>query len=197
MRQRLLGAGLVILAVVQVGLLATNLRKQADVDRRDSPLSTGDTIQVLVGTVEGRDTTLEFGRNQNWTALLVFHSKCVFSQQVAADWKDWLSQPHDYHVVLLSREPADSAAAFQRAQLSHGTLLIVNEDHPGSAERRVSGNTPWLFLIDSRGVIRFDGQGRRLLELDSVYTTSVLRSVESLQNDIDLSFRSTQTQEAQ
>ena len=161
--------GLSLLVLVQVALFASR-RASPDLPAAPPPafivpgewlgdvtvIHAGDRSEPLVGPSADRPTL-----------VMAFHSECAHCATVAPVWRAWLESRSaaDLRILGLSREPLESAQAYAR---QHGWSLEMTRvpDDPTSEGFRLVTRTPWLILLDEDGVVRFEGHGSKLDELE-------------------------------
>jgi hypothetical protein len=176
-RQGFVLLGLALLAVVQVGailVIAHRVRHPPIV--RPPDLAIGDGVPAI----RGRDslaaiTTLPLRRNgRSWTVLLAFSPACSWCDSVAPRWKRW-TETADGRVAVVGIASGDPSAALRYAR-AHGwkigELIVVDSALTGVLGLQLTRKTPWLFLIDKRGVLRYSGHGNEVGTVDSLVGAS-------------------------
>ena len=165
--------GLALLAVVQVGaIIVIANRVKHPADGRPPDLAIGDGIPAI----RGRDslaaiTTLPLRRrDMSWTVLLAFSPACAWCDSVAPRWKRWTeSVGGRVAVVGISAGEPSAALQYTRAHgWQIGTLIVVDSAITGMLGRQLIRKTPWLFLIDKRGILRYSGHGNEVGIIDSL-----------------------------
>jgi len=102
------------------------------------------------------------------TVLYVFQPDCAHSDRVALAWEahfaDGLGDSSVRRIAITSDAPtaADQYAAQFGWQVE--LLSLVSPDHPTQL-RSLTSRTPWLFVFDSRGVLRLEAHGSELKQL--------------------------------
>lgn len=165
--------GLVLLAVIQVGALVVMANRAKHPPAiRPPDLAIGDGIPAI----RGRDTlaaitTLSFRRKgTGWTVLLAFSPACAWCDSVAPRWKRWTGEVGNRAAVvgIASGDPL-AALEYTRAHgWKIGELIVVDSTMTGMLGRQLTRKTPWLFLIDSRGILRYSGHGNEVGIVDSL-----------------------------
>ncbi len=132
----------------------------------------GEAIEPVVVQDAAGDRELRF--DGEWTAVLSFHSECTWCAKAAPAWKEWF-ETTDLRVVVVSREPLESARAY--ADLWTWEVDVVSlpiKAHP------FTGRTPWAFLIDPDGRLAWQGVAQDLTELDAAAQSLRGRAAPSL-----------------
>lgn len=158
---------LALLAVVQ-GAVLLNMQRE-EVPTRTSPLVVGEPAAEIRGTVEGTgDTVLRLGdTGGKWTAVLAFYSDCSYCDRAAAHWRSWLARDRDLRTWGVTRDGLDEAVEYARGHDWALPILSVRPS-PGSLEHQLISRTPWVFLFDPGGTLRYEGNGSNLSRVDSV-----------------------------
>ncbi len=157
--------GLSLLAVAQ--LAALGFRQAQGRQPVGGGLGVGDDVsEVLSRDESDRPVPLATGRP---TLLLVFHSECGHCARVAPVWQDWLEDHRrDVRALAVSSESLESARAYV-AEHHWGTeIRTVSAAQLGGAGHALTSRTPWLFVIDTAGVILAEGHGSRIVELGAI-----------------------------
>ncbi|MBW3572886.1 MAG: peroxiredoxin family protein [Gemmatimonadetes bacterium] len=165
--KRLNGA-LVLVALAQLALLSSGMmRKEAPRPPRPDPVRVGDQVGELPGHMDGAPARVALRRSdQRWTAVLAFASDCVHCETVAPDWSNWLRKEHAFEVIGISRDAPQDAAAYRG---HHGwRMRILNVPRGDARTGFLVSRTPWVFLFDDRGVLRYEGHGRSVASVDSI-----------------------------
>lgn len=171
MWKRVVGALLACLALAQVGVL------WRQVSVRSFPSSSPAVILAPGDTVRSLRVQFENGRrgryrldvpDHQWTVVLSFRSDCAPSRLAAPLWRQWLTSPKPLRVVAVTRDSLPTALAYRGREGWPVQLLSVHGARRGSREHSLVTRTPWLFLIDPDGVVRYQGHGSTLAALDSV-----------------------------
>ena len=164
---------LLVAAIVGQGLyLVLRGGSRKDVRVPTANLLVGDTFDYLEGRREdGVLTTVplhaERGRA---TVLYVFDSQCAFCDDVAPTWRRHfataVSGASSIRRIALTRDLPVSAARYARRFGWQVDLLSVSGLAETSREYSLVSRTPWVFVFDSNGVLRFDGHGAELVRID-------------------------------
>jgi hypothetical protein len=163
--------GLSLLVLVQVALFASR-RASPGLPATPPPafIVHGDRLEdVTVILAEDRSEPLVGPSTDRPTLLMAFHSECAHCATVAPAWREWLESrsTSSLRILGLAREPLESARAYAR---QHGWSLEIARvsDDPTAEGFRLVTRTPWLILLDADGVVRFEGHGSKLDELESL-----------------------------
>jgi hypothetical protein len=168
--------GLVALAMVQGGAIVYSAtRTRATPATRPPDLVMGDTIRILPGRDSlSRITQVTLHRsNPPWTALLAFSPTCAWCDSVAPLWKRW-TRDSDVRAHVVGVAWGDPSAAHRYAhdhEWRLAELLVVDSVVTGSLGRQLTRKTPWFFLLDSAGVVRYSGHGNEIGVVDSLVAT--------------------------
>lgn len=165
--------GLVLLAIVQVGAIALSAsRTRQSRIVRPPDLTIGETIPA----VQGRDSLARIASiplrrpDTTWTILLAFSPTCAWCDSVAPRWKRWTEEIGGReHVVAIASGDPSTALRYTRA---HGwkiaDLIVVDSAFTDVLGRQLTRKTPWLFLFDHTGALRFSGHGNEVGVADSL-----------------------------
>ncbi len=130
----------------------------------------GDTVPALVGydPTGVRKTIPLIDDHRFATVLYVFHPECAHSDGVALAWEaHFANGPGDSNVRRIAvTSDAPAAASQYAAQFGWQVelLSLAQPDHADQA-RSLTSRTPWLFVFDSRGVLRLQAHGSELEQL--------------------------------
>ena len=163
---------LLFLLVAGIGgqtVLAVNRARQASPPpAAASAVVVGDTLLTLTGNHGGEvPTTIRLATDASIaTVLYVFHPDCVHCHTVAPDWADHFSEDrdngHTLRRVAVTNDSVNPAVAYAERFRWNVEVLSVQELRPGSREYSLLYRTPWIFVFDSIGVLRYEGHGSRL-----------------------------------
>jgi hypothetical protein len=176
-KQRLVLVGLALLAVVQVGaILVIAHRVSHPPIVRPPDLAIGDGVPAI----RGRDslaaiTTLPLRRTgASWTVLLAFSPGCAWCDSVAPRWKRWTEAAGGRIAVvgIASGDPSEALRYTRAHGWKIGELIVVDSALTGVLGLQLTRKTPWLFLIDKRGVLRYSGHGNEVGTVDSLVGAS-------------------------
>lgn len=185
--RRSLQAVLVLAALGQLAVLSWGLVRQAPPPPTGlpNPVRKGDQVVHVPGEIDGRPTGFALRRPEGeWTALLAFASDCVHSKTVAAEWSRWLGLHHPFEVVGITRDSPDAASAYREQNRWHLRTLHVARDQSSTPSAYLVSRTPWVFLFDDHGVLRYEGHGSNVTALDSIILAETEIPVQSPRNEI-------------
>ena len=132
------------------------------------PLSVGDALGGLAGlAADGSPSRLglaETGRTA--TVLFAFHPDCVHSDTVAEDWARHFGGDGptiaDARTLAVTRDTPGAAAAYAERFAWDVELLSMPNLSRSNVEYSLVSRTPWVFVFDSEGVLRFQDHGGEL-----------------------------------
>ena len=176
MRRRSIVLVLVLAALFQAGLLWT--RAAAARAPRVAPpvfLATGDVLPTLrVRHEDGTRAPFRLASaDGRWTVVLSFRSDCKPSQAVVPAWSEWLGRTHPVNVLAVTRDSLPVAVSYRDAKGWPVRVLSLERPKRGTPEHSLVTRTPWLFLVDPAGVVRYQGHGGTLSTLDSLIARHV------------------------
>jgi peroxiredoxin len=165
---RVLVGMLALTALFQGGILVA----RSTGERPRTPpvgIAVGDTIRAFnVAGPPGTAPVPLTGPAGKWTVLLAFRSTCVWCDSVAPRWTAWLGKPHPARVLGITSDTPDSAAAYRDAKRWRLELVSAPGQKPGSVESSLLSRTPWVYVLDENGVVRYHGHGNNLPQVDSL-----------------------------
>ena len=166
-------AGLALLAMVQIGAIVARASRATQVPPARPPdLVIGDAVPAIRGLdARAGSTSVALQREDaRWTVLLAFSPTCAWCDSVAPRWKSWTAAI-DRRVAVVGISSGEPSAALRYAH-AHGwklgALIVVDSAVTGVLGRQLTRKTPWLFLFDSRGVLRYSGHGNEVETVDSL-----------------------------
>lgn len=178
-----LGRALVLLTVVmavQIGIVADGLLSRSP-GTAGAALSLGDTVHALAGSKnDGQLTTARFGQGPGAvTVLYAFHSECVHSREVAPRWAAHFAEERlaedrsdasEIRRIAVTREAQEIAAAHAQhfgwsVHVTSLPLAVPNAQVPPGIVASLLSRTPWVFVFDADGVLKYHGHGNDLEEL--------------------------------
>lgn len=167
-RRDLLLAALLAGVAVQLSVAAGHLRPLDLSVVSAPPLSLGDAVRELAGlAADGGPTRLglaETGRTA--TVLFAFHPDCAHSDTVAEDWARHFAgggpAMAGARTLAVTRDAPGAAAAYAERFGWDVELLSMPELSRSDVEYSLVSRTPWVFVFDSEGVLRFQDYGGEL-----------------------------------
>jgi len=129
-------------------------------------LQTGaDLSGIRVEGMEGPPMPLS---GEGLRVVLVFHPECGHCAAVAPEWRFWLEEDgRAWDVLAVTSEPVESGRAFASRNGLMVEIATVETDSQGDTGGRLTGRTPWVFIVDPGGIIIAEGHGSRLREIVS------------------------------
>lgn len=165
-------SALLFLLVAGIGgqfVLAVSRAQQAAPPRAPAAdLVVGDTLLGLTGSLEGNvRTTVPLATDAGIaTVLYVFHPDCVHCHAVAPDWAVHFSADHTdsppVRRIAVTNDAVVPAVAYAERFGWNVDILSMKDLTPADGAFSLFARTPWVFVFDSDGILRFDGHGRRL-----------------------------------
>jgi len=165
--------GLALLAMVQAGAIVVSASRTKNPPVvRPPDLAIGDAISE----VRGRDSLARITKvplrreDLGWTVLLAFSPACAWCDSVAPLWKRWTreSRSRVRVVAIASGEPSAALRYTDAHGWKFGELIVVDSGVTGVLGRQLTRKTPWLFLFDSSGTLRYSGHGNEVGAVDSL-----------------------------
>lgn len=176
--KRYLDALLILLVVAFIGQSALAAVRTRVASRPSfapgSPMVVGDTLPGVRGYLRsGTSTTIRLASDPGTvTVLYAFHPECAHCHKVAPDWAEHFSADSDSEAfVRRIAVTGDSTSAAYAYAVRFGWDVDVVSVRPLTAvdrEYALISRTPWVFVFDSDGVLRFEGHGNALEEVAQV-----------------------------
>lgn len=119
-----------------------------------APLALGDTLRSLAGTV-----------------VYAFDSECEHSHAVAPAWAEhFAAAPTTPRLrrLAVTLEDSETAARYSKRFGWHVEVLGTAQLPLGGLEVSLVNRTPWLFVFDFAGVLRYQGHGADLERMEAV-----------------------------
>lgn len=132
----------------------------------------GDTFDSLEGHLDdGVLTTIPLQAEQGGvTVLYAFDSRCAFCDDVAPAWRRHFATTaygtSGVRRIALTRDHGASAARYARRFGWQVDLLSVHGLAENSREHSLVSKTPWVFVFDSNGVLRFHDHGAEIERIE-------------------------------
>ena len=164
---------LLILAIIAQALHVMVRAQSADDTMTPAPtVLIGDTVPSLAGYAEdGVPTTVSLDTD-SYTATVVyaFHPECAFCDTVAPEWAahfatgDTKTAP--IRRIAVTREVPGPAAIYAQRFNWDIDLLSVSGFAEPSPEAFLVSRTPWVYVFDPDGVLRFHAHGAEVEHVD-------------------------------
>lgn len=168
----------VALFLLVLAVVAQTLHVIVRADRTDDAMApapsvaVGDTVRSLGGYDEdGAMTTIPLLTGPDTlTVVYAFHPECAFCDAVAPDWAAHFAVDDPLAVpvrrIALTRElPGPAATYAERFDWEVNLLSVADSATATTPEAFLVSRTPWIYVFDSDGVLRFQDHGA---ELESV-----------------------------
>ena len=132
----------------------------------------GDTLGALTGyTDDGILATVPLDADPGTvTVLYAFSSQCVFCDDLAPEWASHFatSIPETAAVrrIAVTRDLSGPATTYAERFGWQVDLLSVSQLAETSRESSLVARTPWVFVFDSDGVLRFQDHGAELQRME-------------------------------
>jgi len=132
----------------------------------------GDTVPSLTGYAEDDVRTTVSLSTNSYTASVVyaFHPECAFCDTVAPEWAAHFAagDPKAASVrrIAVTREVRGPAATYAQQFNWDIDLLSVSGFAEMSPEAFLVSRTPWVYVFDPDGVLRFHAHGAEVEHLD-------------------------------
>ena len=155
----------------QVVLVVDRARQASPRSAPVFAMAVGDTLPALAGNLKANvPTTVRLATDAGIaTVLYVFHPDCVHCHAVAPGWADHFSADHTdrplVRRIAVTNDSVGPAVAYAERFGWNVDVLSVGDLTLGDREYSLFSRTPWVFVFDSAGVLRFDGHGRRLEQM--------------------------------
>ena len=164
---------ILLLVVAVLGVTAT-LRNTVFAPAAQPAYAIGaDMSEVQLVDVAGGTSSVATGAR---TALFVFHSKCGWCEQVAADWSTWFEANPDTRVIAVTIEDVRVGSSYARR---HGWTVdvrqIVGATERGTPAHAIGARTPAIITVGPDGTLEavvYNSDVRLdLAGLDSLFST--------------------------
>ncbi|MYG81530.1 MAG: redoxin domain-containing protein [Gemmatimonadetes bacterium] len=166
---------LLLLVLAGIGqILFVVLRSRPMIDSRvaESSFLVGDTVPSIVGYLQDGALTLIplEGDPGTVTVLYAFHSECGYCDDVAPAWASHFSRARReapaIQRIAVTLDSPEQAAAYAGQFGWQVELLSVLELGETSREQRLVSRTPWVFIFDADGVLRYNEHGDELERIE-------------------------------
>lgn len=160
-----------VLVLVQLAVVGINLSARGEVMAPALPsFASSAPLAEITGRSGDHNRSVKLVReDKRWTVVLAFKSDCYYCGEVAPAWREWLRANDQFEVIALSRDSFSVAEQYLRAHELGVEVLSVAENHGASPERYIVSRTPWIFLFDATGTLRFEGNGQNINDLQSFH----------------------------
>ena len=132
----------------------------------------GDTVPLLTGYAEDSVlTTVSLDADADTTTIVyAFHPECAFCDTVAPEWAAHFAAGDQgaapVRRIAVTRELPGPAATYAERFTWNIDLLSVSGFAETSPEAFLVSRTPWVYVFDPDGVLRFHGHGAELERVD-------------------------------
>lgn len=165
---------LLVLAIVAQTLHVIVRAQPADDAVAPAPTELiGETVPALTGYTEDSVlTTVSLVADGRDTATVVyaFHPACAFCDTVAPEWAAHFAagdpKAAPVRKIAVTREVPGLAATYVQQFNWDIDLLSVSGFAETSPEAFLVSRTPWVYVFDPDGVLRFDAHGAELERVD-------------------------------
>ena len=104
------------------------------------------------------------------TVLYAFSSQCAFCDDLAPEWASHFATPAPETTAIrriaVTRDLPGPAATYAQRFGWQVDLLSVSQFAETSRESSLVARTPWVFVFDSDGVLRFQDHGAELQRME-------------------------------
>ena len=132
----------------------------------------GDTLGALTGyAYDGVLATVPLDADPGTvTVLYAFNSECAFCDDLAPEWASHFLTPAPetsaVRKIAVTRDLPGPAATYAERFGWQVDLLSVSQLAETSRESSLVARTPWVFVFDSDGVLRFQDHGAELQRME-------------------------------
>ena len=176
--KRCLDVVLTVLVLAFVGQSTVAITPMQEANTRlpasGRPMVVGDTLLEVTGYFRGgTSSSIRFASDTGIVTILYsFHPECVHSHTVAPNWAEHFSAVFDSDVGVrrIAVTSASTDAAYEYAERSDWSVDVVSVRPlaPAHREYALVSRTPWVFVFDSDGILRFEGHGNALEQVGQV-----------------------------
>lgn len=164
---------LLVLVAVGQGLHVIDRIQEAEAPADTGPtVLVGDTLASLSGYLANEEfaqVSLD-GDRGTVTVLYAFHSECAFCDDVAPRWATHFTSARTSYPpirrIAVTRDLPGTAATYARQFGWQVDMLSVSHLSETSREYTLVSRTPWVFVFDADGVLRFQDHGGELDRLE-------------------------------
>lgn len=132
----------------------------------------GDKVSALTGqSADGVPAVVPLDVDRNAvTVLYAFNSECAFCDDVAPEWAAHFATPSPatsaVRRIAITRDLPGPAASYAERFGWRVELLSVSLLEETSRESSLVSRTPWVYVFDSDGVLRFQDHGAELRRME-------------------------------
>lgn len=176
--KRCLDVLLTVLVMGMVGQSAVAIGRTQEADTgqpaSEDLIAVGDTLLEVVGYFRGgTSSTIRLASNPGAVTILYsFHPQCVHSHTVAPNWAEHFSTVFDREVgvrrIAVTNDSTDAAYKYAERFGWSVDVVGIRPLTPAHREYALVSRTPWVFVFDSDGVLRFEGHGNALEQVGKV-----------------------------
>lgn len=163
---------LVLVVIAQVVHVAVRPGKTMGGVAQERGVRVGDTVGALTGyDDDGVLAILPLEADPGTvTVLYAFDSECVFCDDVAPEWASQFAtqaaaSPAIRRIAVTRDLPGPAATYAERFGWQVDLLSVAQPAQAGRESSLVS-KTPWVFVFDSDGVLRFQDHGAELQRME-------------------------------
>lgn len=159
---------LVLGVAAQVLFAAQRARSLDGLANPATQLAVGDALPVLEGVgTDGSPLAVPLANDEGAvTVLFAYHSECVHSDTVASDWTSFFADgtwgADGIRTLALTRDLPGPAVSYAERFGWDVDLLSTPDAVPSDIRHSLVSRTPWVFVFDAGGVLRFQGHGGEL-----------------------------------
>ena len=163
---------LVLVVIAQAVHVAVRPGPAADGVALEQGVLVGDTLQALTGhDDEGVLAMVPLDADPGTvTVLYAFNSECAFCDEVAPEWASHFEAPEPsaktVRRIAVTRDLPGPAATYAARFGWQVDLLSISQLAETSRESSLISRTPWVFVFDSDGVLRFQDHGAELQRME-------------------------------
>lgn len=154
-------------------MLATRFRAQPIPPSSPISISLGDLVPRFTGIDSTGKAAEYLLANDEGAATLVlaFDTDCVHTEAVQKEWRAWLGSHRSIRSIAVARDSIGSARAYRDAQRWDLHVFSLDDPRPDTPEHALAARSPWLFVFDHAGALRWEGHGARIAEVEEVLMT--------------------------
>jgi len=163
---------LVLAVIAQVVHVVAGPGHTTDGVAHERGVRVGDTLGALTGYVDGgvlASVPLEADPG-TVTVLYAFNSECVFCDDLAPEWATHFATAAAaspaIRRIAVTRDLPGPAATYAERYGWQVDLLSVAQLAQTDRESSLVSKTPWVFVFDSDGVLRFQDHGAELQRME-------------------------------